>query len=288
MKLKKMHWIGIVSAIFVLVGDLIFFFDNEQMLLFLAGIAIGSAALPFIISLTMENKNEQKMNEMFLEFTRNLAESVAAGTPVSKAIINMKKKDYGVLDAHVKKVANQIEIGISVQKALQTFAKDTNSSMISRATALINEAERSGGEIDYILESTAKSISEVEKLKKERKSTIYNLVVQGYIIFFTFIGIILIMQIKILPLTSGIAGVGQLGGFGGVQDLNNIPQQGSETPVFSDFSRPLLYLLIAQGFFMGLIIGKISEGAVKKGIKHSLILVTLALLVSGGARLFFS
>jgi archaeal flagellar protein FlaJ len=286
MKLRKMHWFGIAGAIFLLAIDLIFFYKNDKVLLFLAGIAIGTAALPFVISLTIDNKKEQKKNEMFLEFTRNLAEAVAAGTPVSKAIINTKKKNYGVLDEHVKKLANQIEMGISVQMALQTFAKDTGSAMIKRATALINEAERSGGEIDYILESTAKSISEVEKLKKERKSTIYNIVVQGYIIFFTFIGIILIMEMKILPLTTGMSGIGQLGGFQ-VQNINAVVGQNIQKFSYEDFAQPLLYLLIAQGFFMGLIIGKISEGSVKSGIKHSLILVTVAFLVSGGARLFF-
>ena len=286
MKLKKMHWFGITASIFILVMDLIFFYNDDKMLLFLVGIAVGTGALPFIISLSIENKKEQKMNEMFLEFARNLAESVAAGTPVSKAIVNMKKKNYGVLDEHTKKLANQIEMGISVQRALQTFAKDTGSIMIKRATALINEAERSGGEIDYILESTAKSISEIDKLKKERRSAIYNLVVQGYIIFLTFIGIILIMEMKILPLTSGIEEISKLGGLQ-MGNMGAINTQAAESFTSGDFARPLLYLLIAQGFFMGLIIGKISEGSIKSGLKHSLILVTIAFLISGGARLFF-
>lgn len=285
MNLKKMHLMGIGAAIFILVVNLIFFYNNDRILLFMIGIAVGTAALPFIISISIENKVEQKKNEMFLEFTRNLAEAVSAGTPVSKAIVNMKKKNYGVLDDHVKKLANQIELGISVQRALQTFARDTESSMIRRAAALINEAERSGGEIDYILESTAKSISEVEKLKKERRSTIYNLVVQGYIIFFTFIGIILIMETKILPLTSGIASLGQIGGL--QVNVDTLASSGNNAVQAADFSKPLLYLLIAQGFFMGLIIGKISEGSVRRGLKHSLILVTIAFLVSGGAKLFF-
>lgn len=285
MKLKKMHWIGIGASAFILAIASIFFYDNSRILLFVIGISVGIGALPFIVSLSIDNRKEQMTNEMFLEFTRNLAEAVSAGTPVSKAIVNLKKKNYGVLDDHVKKLANQIEIGIPIERALQTFAKDTNSALIRRATALINEAERSGGEIDYILESTAKSISEVEKLKKERRSTVYNLVVQGYIIFFTFIGIILIMQIKILPLTEGITSLGKIGGLR--TDFSVLKNQMPESSTYADFSQPLLYLLIAQGVFMGLIIGKISEGSLKSGIKHSLILVSIAFLVSGGARLFF-
>src|SRR3989338_5718187 len=115
---------------------------------------------------------------MFLEFSRNLAESVNTGTPISKSIVNMRKKNYGALSPYITKLANQIELGIPVHQALQSFAYDVGSPVISRAIALIMEAERAGGEIDYILESVAGSISEVEKLKKERKAAIYGLVVQ--------------------------------------------------------------------------------------------------------------
>ena len=52
-----------------------------------------------------------------------------------------------------------------------------------------------------------------------------------------------------------------------------------------DFAKPFLLLLLAQGFFAGLVIGKISEGRIKYGLKHSFILVALAWLISTGANL---
>ncbi len=288
MKLKKMHWIGMIASALVIAGDLVFFFNEERLFLFLIGLAFGIGALPFIINLTLENKKESKINEMFLEFSRNLAETVATGTPVSKAIINMKNKNYEALSPHIKKLASQIEIGVPIDKALSTFADDVDSRVVRRATSLINEAEKSGGEINYILDSTAKSISEVEKLREERRSAIYNLVVQGYIIFFVFIGIILIMEFKIIPLTENIAGFGSFGGGGisRIEDLTNMA--GGTAGNVQDFRTPLLYLLLSQGFFMGLVIGKLTVGSLKSGVKHSLILMISAFLISGGARLFFT
>jgi archaeal flagellar protein FlaJ len=286
MKLKKMHWFGIIAASIIILIDVAFFYGNEKMLLFLFGIAIGVVALPFVIGLTLENEWENKINEMFLEFSRNLAESAATGTPISKGIVNMRKKNYGALDPYVKKLSNQIELGIPVDKALKTFAKDLNSPVVERAVALIREAEKAGGEIAYILDSTAKSISEVEKLKKERKSAIYSLVVQGYIIFFVFIGIILVMEFKILPLTSGLGNFvglpGETSSEGLVGDVGS--QSGGFNP--EEFTRPFLYLLLTQGLFVGLVIGKLTEGSIKKGIKHSFILMITAFLMSSGARLF--
>jgi len=279
-----MHWIGIVAGVIMLAIDFIFFWGEERMLFFLGRIEVGVAALPFIVGLIIEGRTEEGINNMFLEFARNLAESVGAGTPVSKSIVNMKNKNYGLLSPHIVKLANQIELGIPVGNAFQTFANDIGSPVIKRAVSLIREAERAGGEIDYILESTAKSIAEVEKLKKERKAAIYNLVVQGYIIFFIFLGIILVMEYKIIPMTTSVSGF-STDSF----DVANIGEDvASEGGLTSEqFTRPFLYLLLVQGLFAGLTIGKLTEGSIKKGIKHSFILMIVAFLVSTGARLFF-
>lgn len=287
MRLKKIHWIGVVFAGIILLANLIFFTnaDDKNLFLFLLGLTFTALALPFVIEMVLENKREQEINEMFLEFSRNLAESVNTGTPVSKSIINMRYKNYGQLTPYVQKLANQIEIGVPVSKALKIFATEVDSSVIMRAVTLISEAERAGGEIDYILESAAKSIAEVEKLKKERKAAIYSLVVQGYIIFFIFIGIMLVMEFKILPLTKDIGSIGGLN-----FNVESIAAQSANQPSQQNFSpeelaSPFLYLLIFQGFFAGLIIGKLTEGSIKAGIKHSFVLTITALMVSTGVRL---
>src|SRR3989338_1020996 len=164
MEMKKMNWIGIAFGAMIAVIDLIFFLDNKNLLIFLLGIAVTVIALPFVVSIALENKRQENINEMFLEFTRNLAESVNTGTPISKSIVNMSRKNYGSLDPYIRKLANQISLGITVNQALRTFSSDVGSPVISRAIALISEAERAGGEVDYILGSVAKSMAEVEKL----------------------------------------------------------------------------------------------------------------------------
>src|SRR3989344_6340671 len=106
MKLKKMHWFGLFAAVLIISLDFIFFLDNEKMLLFLAGIGIGLAALPFVVGIAIENKKEEQMNEMFLEFSRSLAEAVSAGTPISKSIINMKNNNYGSINPYNVRLSN--------------------------------------------------------------------------------------------------------------------------------------------------------------------------------------
>lgn len=283
-KITKIQIIGIIASVAAIAVDLIFLL-KEKIFYFILGIAVIIGILPFFVSFFIETEKEKEKDEMFLEFSRNLVESVRAGTPISRSIINTKDKDYGSLAPHVNKLANQIALGIPVKDALETFALDVDSMTIKRAVTLISEAEQAGGEIDTILESVAKSVSQTEKLKKERKAAISALVTQGYIIFFIFIIIMLVMEFKILPMSAGL-GFGEQGG-----GLAEIGAGGLGFPVSGGISaeemtRPFFYLLLVQGIFVGLTIGKLAEGKIKAGIKHSFILTVLAWLISTGAEAF--
>jgi len=79
----------------------------------------------------------------------------------------------------------------------------------------------------------------------------------------------LILQLKLFPTLLEFSG-GLAGGLGGVSagkaagDLN--------------LDKVFLILIIIQGIFAGLMIGKFSEGSIRYGVRHSLTLVTVALL----------
>lgn len=283
MKITKAQWIGLIF--FVLIAGVDFaFLRGESIFLFLMGIAVAILFLPFLVQLVIESNSEKEKNERFLDFTRSLAESVKAGTPVGKSIVNMSNKNFGSLTPYIRKLANQISLGIPISKALETFATDVDSNVVRRAVTLIREAENAGGQIDYILDSTAESIYEIEKLKRERRAAISSLVVQGYIIFFIFIGIMLVMQFKILPLTAGISGVGDTGGLEAATGVSSPVSATSET--IQDLARPFLWLLLIQGIFTGLTIGKVSEGSIRAGVKHSIIMTLTAFLITSGANAF--
>jgi len=285
MELKRMHWIGIIFGFIIVAIALVFFLvkKNFNLFAFLIGIGIAAMIFPFVVQISMQNKKEQEINERFLEFSRNLAESVATGTPISKSIINNSRKNYGALNPYISKLGNQIELGIPLSKAMQTFAAEVRNPVITRAVSLISEAEKAGGEIENILDSVSKSIAEIEKLKEERKAAIANLVIQGYLIFFIFIGIMLVMEFKILPLALdsnlfvGVSG----------SDFTKTAEAGGQIDKES-ISDLFLYLLLVQGAFTGLAIGRLAEDSIKAGIKHSFILAVSAWLIATGLRLFIS
>jgi flagellar protein FlaJ len=278
MEIKKGHWIGIGLALVVILFSL--FLIETKYFFFVFGVGVLIAVFPFVFSLINETKVASEKEEMFLEFTRNLVESVKTGTPISKSIINVKQKSYGILSENVDKLANQISLGIPLNFALEVFAKDINNKTISRAITLIGQAERAGGDIGEILEEVAGAVTMADKLNKERKAAISALVTQGYIIFFVFMIIILVMQFRILPMVSGITGTEN-------SPLMGISSGIGETIDPTQISDSFFYLLLIQGLFSGLTIGKLSEGNIKAGIRHSFALILIAFLFSAGANILF-
>jgi flagellar protein FlaJ len=273
MKFQLMHWLGIVLGI--IVGGGSFAVLSGNLLRFALVLALLVAVVPFMLGFLLGQSRQREKDEKFLAFTRDLVEMVRSGTPVSKGIINLKKREYGTLSPHVSKLANQLTMGITLTNALSTFSKEISSPVVSRAVGLIAEAEKAGGDIESILESVANSVAQVEKLRKERQASVSNLVTQGYMIFFVFIIIMLVMEFKILPLVADLEG-----GEGLTLNINKMDAD--------EFSMPLFVMLLVQSFFSGLVIGKIAEGSLKAGIKHSFILLTVTLLVTTGARALFA
>ena len=269
MNLKKAKWIGVLIGALIIAISFIFYGEGWFFIAIGVGIIIGVS--PYMALTVVEGKINAEKEQMFIEFTRDLVESVKSGTPISKSIINVRDRPYGVLSKHVRKLSNQILMGIPLGSALRIFSRDVDNKTVSRALTLIGEAERAGGNIGEILEAVAGAVNMSDKLKKERQATISGLVVQGYIIFFIFMIIVLVMQFKILPMVSGIANIDSIGvldvGIGaGEEDL--------------DFSSAFLYLILIQGFFSGMAIGLLSQGNIKAGVKHSFALMLSAFLVS--------
>ncbi len=288
MELKKIHLIGLIVGVSVMFIS--FLLSGSNFFLPIIGLGVIIAVLPFVISTIQETKESQEKQEMFLEFSRNLVESVKSGNPINRSIINVKDKPYGPLSPHVRKLANQITMGIPLRSALETFSKDANNETISRALTLIGQAERAGGNIGKILESVAESVSMSDKLRKEREATTSNLVAQGYMIFIVFMIIILVMQFRIFPMMSGLSAPGggsvdiggMMGGMGGAMGGGS----GSELDP-DELGNSFLALLLVQGLFSGLTIGKLSKGKIKAGVKHSFTLMLMAFLISTVANILF-
>src|SRR3989338_82377 len=203
MVLKTRHIIGLALGILILFLDFYYFIGKP---VFMSIIVIGVTViwLNFWIDFIVRKRDEREYEARFVEFVRNLVGAVKSGMPISKAIIHISDTDYGSLSPFVKKLAAKMEWSIPVHKAMMSFANETNNKVIKRAVATVIEAEQSGGNIEDVLEEITSSLIEIKKIKEKRTASIHSQVVQSYIIFFVFLGIMIIIQNILIPYLSGI------------------------------------------------------------------------------------
>jgi len=275
-KIRTRHIVGILIG-FILIGLAFYLLYPIQSRWFRPLVAIGLFAmvLQFWIDALREGKRQIELEEKFLEFMRAVSDGVKAGIPIPKAIKELSDTDFGALNPYVKKLIHQIEWGIPLREGFTRFARSTGNSVIKRSISIIIEAEKGGGNISGVLDSVTNSVLQIKKIKNERRSNTFSQIVQGYIVFFIFIGIMIVLQVYLLPQLSEVGGAA-LTGFEVSLDATGTTV---ETGTTIDFGLIFTALIIIQGLFSGLVVGKFSEGALLPGLKHSLIMVLVGYLI---------
>ena len=91
--------------------------------------------------------------------------------------------------------------------------------------------------------------------------------ITGYIIFFVFLAVMLGLQQFLVPSLTQVSPIGVLTGGAGQEGLA------------SEYKVVFRNLIIIQGLFAGLTVGKMAEGSMFAGIKHSLFMVFVGTVV---------
>lgn len=206
------------------------------------------------------------------EFLIGLSEASSTGITLTRAIELAAKRKIEPLSSELRRIANLISWGRSLDDALTEFADRVETRLARRTAILVSEINRSGGDIQEVLETVSKHINELQTVEMERKSLIKPYTTIIYIAFFIFVFIdILLIRTLFSELKSIQSLVTEGGGLflGSAVDLQQI-------------ELVLSQLTILEGLFGGLVAGKIGEGSIGAGLKHSLILMT-----SGFMTFFF-
>jgi flagellar protein FlaJ len=159
--------------------------------------------------------------------------------------------------------------GMNFNEALIEFSDRIDLPLIRKATVLINEASKHGGDLSDIFDSTAKYLDSINSwtTKREQQTTPYVLIFYFSVFIFLFI-IIVISNMMFTPLSQT--------GAGSVSFIKPIISQAASRRLF-------LHATLLEALFGGLIAGKINEDSFLDGLKH----VTVLAVASGLAFYLF-
>ncbi|MBN1502991.1 type II secretion system F family protein [Candidatus Woesearchaeota archaeon] len=293
MKFKRIYLFGIGLGLAISLLDILLFLGTRWFIPLLI-ISVTIAWGHFWFDFFLEGQKQRELEIRFLDFVRNLAGAIKSGMPVPRAITHVSKINYGALTPYVTKLGYQVGWSIPVHKALIFFSNSTRNDVIKRSVSTVIEAEQSGGNMEDVLESITSSLVEIKKIKESRRASIHSQVIQSYVIFFVFLGVMLVIQNLLVPY---LLGQEQSDAFTGGLGLGTGPQSSSlvlsvdiKFDSFASFIVTLsrwfvslrgifIMLSLIQGFFAGVIVGKLAEGDLTSGLKHSLILMTIAFFI---------
>ncbi len=239
----------------------------------LAGVYWGVTIMFFAISIPIalytyrERRRIDDIEKHLADFLRDMAEYNTSGVPLSQAIMEATKTDYGALTPEIKKIAVEISWGVPFEEALVRFQKRVNSPFVKKAITIMTAAEEQGGEINAILMTLAEDLRRLKSMEEEKKSKLSVYTATIYVIFFLLLMIMVLLTYTLAPAIPKMQVAGQLFG----QSGGGLSEK--------DFRTLLFHVSLIEAFFAGLISGQMGEGSVLAGLKHSIILVGVTLLV---------
>lgn len=221
-------------------------------------IAFLIAITPYAIDITLQKRRLKKKEELFVEFLFKLSEMMRGGLDPIKSVKELAKSDIDILTPHIRMAANELLYGKSFEEAMRSMGRSIGSELVGRYTELVIQASYSGGSVADLILKSSEDMRSIINLEREKEGALSQFILifyfaQGIIVFIAYT-----LNSSLLPFLTGGA-TGNLFGENKIQDI--------------DFSTGFFHLIMINSLFGGMVIGKISEGDVRFGLKHVVILM---------------
>jgi flagellar protein FlaJ len=165
------------------------------------------------------------------------------------------KRNYGPLTAELRKMTAQISWGLTFEEALLAMGRRVSTVLVQRAVPLIIEASRSGGHVEKVFDPLGKFIQSTLLLDKERRAQTRPYIAIIYVAFFVFLFTIILLFKSFFI------------------SIEGLPILGMSVMSSAEMQRIFFHMTAIQAFFGGLVAGKMGEGTINAGLKHSLIMM---------------
>ena len=220
-----------------------------------------------------ETRRISRLEAEFPAMMRDISLSVKSGMTPKDAMSIAARGQYGALTPAIKQIDNMISWGVSFEDALFHFAKKYPTSLIRRTIFTLIEASRMGGQLGEILEGVATDVAETKSLERRRSSETKPYLMVCYISYFVFLAVILILSYIFLPMMKEAAEVAA-----GEALPGGLGQFAVSEEDLALYNMLFFHALVIQGFFAGIVTGKIGEGKAIAGLKHSVLFIVVAVI----------
>jgi flagellar protein FlaJ len=240
-------------------------------------IAILSFVGPYGFYLAKKQREIKLIERRLPDFLRDVAEAGRFGMTLAEAIVVSSGGRYGKLTPEIKKMAAQISWGVPAAEALRLFAERVKTPMVQRVVAIIVKSSDAGGDVADVLTMVSHDTKETQLTEDERRIAMSTYIAVIYISFLVFLVTIWILNVTFLPkmveASQALGATGTSGPLAGQSPLAaNLPE------VVYQIKIAFFLATIVHAVGDGILAGVLDNGKVPNGLRHSFIMLVIALL----------
>ncbi|HXW36997.1 MAG TPA: type II secretion system F family protein [Nitrososphaerales archaeon] len=261
-----------IFALFIPVGVAVFLIPLPLQLYLHLSLALIAVSLVPSFYASKYSRERRTIEKMLPGFINDVSEGRKIGLPPEASIERLGDTNYRGLSKYVSKMAAQLSWGVSLTKVISSFAHSVNSWIAKVVGTLLLEVVEVGGGTMRGFADMAEFTQRMSSIEAERRSVLRHYVIIIYIggmmlLMTTFMMILLLNQQSSLHV-----------GTSGANFITTKPGT----------LQSLLTAGIFSSFVLGIVAGKMGEGAVSEGFKHGLILVVLNVVAIAIISRFFA
>jgi len=279
-------WLGKVFlftlTFLVFVGVLWYYFALDVVSIFLLPVALLAViillqSMAYIVPYYAAERRAKEVEKVLPSFYQLVASYMRSGMTPFQALKSASKKEFGVLQVELDKATSKALGTESFSDALLAMSSTIKSDNLKRSTELMVRGMDSGGSLATLLEESAANIIENKSLKRQiiASSKTYTVMV----IFAVVVGAPLLLSIstrfneRLIDMTAEITSAVDVQGM----DMGLLGGGGSIDPDF--LMNASLFTVAMTALISSFLIGIISEGKEKYGLKYAMMFVPLSVIL---------
>ncbi len=240
------------------------------------GLGVIIALVP-VAYVTFSNfKYVKSVEKNIPRFLRDLLESTDSGIILPQALIRASTSDYGPISREMGIAMTKFSLGYDFKDSIMESCARLKHPYMVQVGLIIVEAYSAGGKMHDVLNSSVVLFNGLEQYTDEKQSELrpYTELVYISIVIFLVIALIItaefIAPLNRLPSTAQGTAFGT-GGSHFTINLREIP------PVY--FESIFFLAGMFESIFGGIVTGKIVDGSAPAGLRHSLVLLAITVVI---------
>lgn len=266
----------LTSIFLALVVGIITYIISGKFLQTGIGFAIGFIAV-FFSSKFMESLKKsaliKKTEGVFPDFLSLVSSNLRAGMTVDRAMLLSSRPEFDPLDKNILQSGKDISTGKPVADALRAMSKRIGSEKINKTLLIILSGIRAGGNLAILLEETSRNMRQREFVEKKAASQVLMYAIFIFLAVSVFSpGLFALSGVLVDTMTNLMSGI----------STDSMP---ASSPVsFSSINISSTFIfyfslsfIIVMDFMAALILGLVSKGDEKEGLRYFPIMLLLSL-----------